>query len=173
MADKPESASGRAPAQRGGSRASLMHVGRRVDYAVRALAYLAAQPEGRVVCRTEIEARQHVPRSFLAKILRRLVAAGMLESVSGVHGGFRLSRPPATVTIRQIYEAVEGELAIIECLRGDVCSFDPVCSQIDVWRGAQRRLAAYLDGISIADLADSQGLAARLAAARERAKTDS
>ena len=170
MADKPESASGRASAQRGPSRSSLMHVGRRVDYAVRALAYLAAQPEGRVIGRTEIEERQHIPRSFLAKILRRLVAAGMLESVSGVHGGFRLSRPPTTVTIRQIYEAVEGELALIDCLRGDVCSFDPVCSQIDVWRGAQRRLAAYLDSVSIADVADGEGLAARLAAARERAK---
>jgi len=168
MADKPQSASDAPPARRGAPRSSLMHVGRRVDYAVRALAYLAAQSEERVVGRAEIESRQHIPRSFLAKILRRLVAAGLLESVSGVHGGFRLSRPPATVTIRQIYEAVEGELALIDCLRGDVCSFDPICSQIDVWRGAQRRLAAYLDGISIADLADPQGLSARLAAARDR-----
>ena len=172
MADKPQSASGASPARRGTPRSSLMHVGRRVDYAVRALAYLAAQPEERVVGRAEIESRQHIPRSFLAKILRRLVAAGLLESVSGVHGGFRLSRPPATVTIRQIYEAVEGELALIDCLRGDVCSFDPICSQIDVWRGAQRRLAAYLDGISIAELADPQGLSARLAASRERVKGD-
>jgi Rrf2 family protein len=172
MPDKPDSAFNRATAPRGAGRASLMHVGRRVDYAVRALAYLAAQPEGRVVCRSEIEERQHIPRSFLAKILRRLVAAGMLDSVSGVHGGFRLSRPPATVTIRQIYEAVEGDLAIIDCLRGDVCSFDPVCSQVDVWRGAQRRLAAYLDSVSIADVADGQGLAARLAAARSRARKE-
>lgn len=172
MADKPRSASGAPPARRGAGRSSLMHVGRRVDYAVRALAYLAAQPEGRVVGRAEIETCQHIPRSFLAKILRRLVGAGLLESVSGVHGGFHLSRPPATVTIRQIYEAVEGELALIDCLRGGVCSFDPVCSQIDVWRGAQRRLTAYLDGISIADLADAQGLTARLAATRERVKGD-
>jgi Rrf2 family protein len=177
MADKPKGASG-APADSAaaprvvapgrGARSSLMHVGRRVDYAVRALAYLAAQPDSRVVGRAEIESRQHIPRSFLAKILRRLVAAGLLESVSGVHGGFRLSRPPSAVTIRQVYEAVEGELALIDCLRGDVCSFDPVCSQIDIWRGAQRRLAAYLDGISIADIADPQGLSARLAASRER-----
>lgn len=170
MADKPRTASAASPVRRGGGRSSLMHVGRRVDYAVRALAYLAAQPEGRIVGRAEIESRQHIPRSFLAKILRRLVGAGLLESVSGVHGGFHLSRPPATVTIRQIYEAVEGELALIDCLRGAVCSFDPVCSQIDVWRGAQRRLTAYLDGISIADLADAQGLTARLAATRERVK---
>jgi Rrf2 family protein len=171
MADKPDNECASAPARRGTARSSLMHVGRRVDYAVRALAYLAAQPADRVVGRAEIEARQHIPRSFLAKILRRLVAAGLLESVSGVHGGFRLNRAPSAVTIRQVYEAVEGELALIDCLRGDVCSFDPVCSQIDVWRGAQRRLAAYLDGISIADLADAQGLTARLAAAtRPRGK---
>jgi Rrf2 family protein len=170
MADKPANAPAVA-ARRGAARSSLMHVGRRVDYAIRALAYLAAQPDGRVVGRAEIEARQHIPRSFLAKVLRRLVAAGLLDSVSGVHGGFRLSRPATAVTIRQIYEAVEGELALIDCLRGDVCSFDPVCSQIDVWRGAQRRLAAYLDGISIADLADAHGLNARLAAARDRAKS--
>ena len=170
MAEKPKDAPRGASilAAAPSRRSSLMHVGRRVDYAVRALAYLAAQPEARVVGRAEIETRQHIPRSFLAKILRRLVAAGVLESVSGVHGGFRLSRPPATVTIRQVYEAVEGELALIDCLRGDVCSFDPVCSQIDVWRGAQRRLAAYLDGISIADVADPLGLSVRLAAARER-----
>lgn len=171
MADKAASAPRKGGAAAGASRSSLMHVGRRVDYAVRALAYLAAQPAGRVVGRAEIESRQHIPASFLAKILRRLVAAGILDSVSGVRGGFRLSRPPATISIRQIYEAVEGELALIDCLRGDVCSFDPVCSQIDVWRGAQHRLAAYLDSVSIADVADAQGLAARLAAARERAKT--
>ena len=164
MADRPKDASG-APT-RGATRSSLMHVGRRVDYAVRALAYLAAQPDGRVVGRAEIESRQHIPASFLAKILRRLVAAGLLESVPGVHGGFRLGRPPATVSVRQVYEAVEGELTLIDCLRGDACQFDPVCSQIDVWRGAQRRLVAYLDGISIADLADPMGLSARLAAAR-------
>lgn len=143
-----------------------MHVGRRVDYAVRALAYLAAQPEGRVVGRAEIETRQHIPPSYLAKILRRLVAAGLLESVSGARGGFRLGRPATEVTVRQAYEAVEGELALIDCLRG-ACQFDPVCSQIDVWRGAQRRLADYLDAISIADLADPIGLNARLLAARQ------
>jgi Rrf2 family protein len=168
MAEQPPR-TGRArgdDGDRARSRSSLMHVSRRADYALRALAYLAAQPDGRVVGRAEIEERQHIPASFLAKILRRLVAAGLLESVPGVRGGFRLCVPAASVSVRRVYEAVEGELALIDCLRGDVCQFDPVCSQIDVWRGAQRRLAAYLDGISLADLADGQGLASRLATHR-------
>ncbi len=144
-------------------RSSLMHVGRRVDYAVRALAHLAAQPPERVVARGEIEAAQAIPRSYCAKILRRLVAADVLESVAGVHGGFRLHRAAATITIRQVYEAVEGELCLVDCLRADSCCFADVCTQIDVWRGAQRRLLAYLDGISIADLGDTARLRARLA----------
>lgn len=140
-----------------------MHVGRRVDYAVRALAYLAAQPPQRVVGRAEIETTQGIPRSYLAKVLRRLVAAEVLESVPGVRGGFRLRRAAAAISIRQVYEAVEGELCLLECLRGEACAFPEVCTQIDVWRGAQRRLLSFLEGISIADLGDAAGLRARLA----------
>ena len=142
-----------------------MQVSRRVDYALRALAYLAGQPDGRVVGRAEIEARQGIPHSFLAKILRRLVDAGLLESVAGARGGFRLRRAAAEISVAAVYEAVEGELRVIDCLQGDVCRFEPVCGQHDIWRGAQQRLHAYLDGISIAALADPRGLRARAAPA--------
>ncbi len=140
-----------------------MQISRRVDYALRALAYLAGQADGRVVGRAEIEARQGIPHSFLAKILRLLVGAGLLESVTGARGGFRLRRAATDISIGAVYEAVEGELRVIDCLRGGVCRFEPVCGQNDVWRGAQQRLRAYLDGISIAALADPRGLRARAA----------
>lgn len=149
---------------RSGERSSLMHVGRRVDYAVRALAYLAGQAPGRVVGRAEIESRQGIPRYFLSKILRALVAAGLLESVAGARGGFRLRRRATEITIRQVYEVLEGDLCLIDCVRdpGSACCFTSVCTQIEVWRGAQRILLEYLDGISIAAVADGDGLRPRL-----------
>ena len=145
-------------------RSSLMHVGRRVDYAVRALAYLAGQEPARVVGRAEIEARQGIPRYFLSKILRALVAAGMLESVSGARGGFRLHGPASAISFRQVYEALEGHLCLIDCVRdpGGACCFASVCTQIEVWRGAQRVLLEYLDRFSIAAVADPPGLRTRL-----------
>jgi Rrf2 family protein len=145
-------------------RSSLMNVGRRVDYAIRALAYLAGQSPKRIVPCGEIEARQGVPRHFLSKILRSLVAAGLLESLPGARGGFRLQRPAAEISVRQVYEGVEGKLRLIDCLYdGDgFCCFAPVCTQIDVWRGAQQRLLEYLDSVSIHDIADRQGLITRL-----------
>ncbi len=154
-----------APAVRPLQRSSLMNVGRRVDYALRAVCYLAAQPLERVVTRMEIQTQQAVPPHYLSKILRRLVAAGLLESVTGARGGFRLGRPAAHISVRAVYECVEGELSLIDCVeqRDGFCGFASVCTQREVWQGAQQVLRDYLEGISVGELADRQGLVARLA----------
>ncbi len=157
------------PRRRAGApaRSSLMNVGRRVDYALRALCYLAGQGDERVVTCTEIQARQDVPPHFLSKILRRLVASGVLESVPGARGGFRLGRPAERISVREVYECIEGQLTLIECVdrADDFCCFASVCAQRDVWRGAQAVLLDYLDGVSVRQIADRSGLVARLAAA--------
>jgi Rrf2 family protein len=141
-----------------------MNVGRRVDYAIRALCYLAAQTPERVVPRAEIQKRQNIPPHFLSKILRSLVGAGFLASLSGARGGFRLGRPPHEISIREVYESIEGRLSLIECVdrREGFCCFAPVCTQIDLWSTAQQMLGAYLQNISIGDIADSNGLVPRL-----------
>jgi Rrf2 family protein len=145
-------------------RSSIMNVGRRVDYAIRALCYLAAQAPQRVVPRAEIQSRQNIPPHFLSKILRALVGAGFLESVSGARGGFRLGRPAAAISIRAVYESIEGPLSLIDCVdhREGFCCFAGVCTQIDVWSGAQQVLGTYLENISIGHIADRHGLVPRL-----------
>ena len=141
-----------------------MNVGRRMDYAVRALSYLAAQPPLRVVPRNEIQDRQRIPPHFLSKILRKLVTAGYLVSVPGARGGFRLHAQADRVTIRDVYECIEGPLCLMECIEEEeaYCSFAPICTQRTVWRGAQEALVRYLEQVSIGDLADPRGLVRRL-----------
>jgi Rrf2 family protein len=153
-----------ASARGGLARSSIMNVGRRVDYAVRALSYLAAQPLERLVCRAEIQQSQGIPPHFLSKILRTLVATGLLTSVPGARGGFRLGRPAREITLREVYESVEGPLSLIDCVdrREDFCCFAPVCTQIHIWSGAQQVLSAYLEKVSIGDIADRDGMVPRL-----------
>jgi Rrf2 family protein len=141
-----------------------MNVGRRVDYALRALCYLAAQRTDRVVPRVEIQEHQAIPPHFLSKILRTLVNAGFLESVPGARGGFRLARAAGRISVRDVYESLERPLSLIDCVefRGEFCRFAPVCTQIDIWAGAQHMLVQYLERISIGDIADGRGLVARL-----------
>jgi DNA-binding IscR family transcriptional regulator len=60
-----------------------MNAGRRVDYAVRALAYLGGQPAGKAVSRAEIEKKQDIPSHYLSKIMKDLVVGGLVHSHIG------------------------------------------------------------------------------------------
>lgn len=145
-------------------RSSLMNVGRRVDYAVRALSYLAGQPAGKVVSRADIEKSQGIPPFYLSKIMKDLVEGGLVVSHVGSKGGFILAKPPQAISIKDVYECVERPLVLMECLeQGDnYCSFCSVCSQKSIWEQAQEVLANFLGGVFISDIADRQGLKGRL-----------
>ena len=68
------------------------------------------------------------------------------------------------ISIKQVYEAVERPLVLMECLEKgtDYCSYFSVCSQKSIWEEAQNVLANFLAGVSIGDIADRQGLKMRL-----------
>lgn len=150
--------------KKSGDRSSLMHVGRRVDYAIRALAYLAAQPPDRVVSKTVIEKNQDIPPYYLSKIMKDLVAGGLVHSQSGCRGGFSLARSASAISVKDVYEAVENRLVLMECLekKENYCQYCPVCTQFSIWEKAQSLLANYLAGISIGHIADPSGLKERL-----------
>ena len=145
-------------------RSSLMNVGRRVDYAVRALSYLAGQPSNRVVSRADIEKSQDIPPFYLSKIMKDLVSGGLVHSHVGSKGGFTLAKSAAAISIKEVYETVERPLVLMECLEQghNYCSYCSVCSQKSIWQEAQNILANFLNGISIENIADRQGLKTRL-----------
>ena len=141
-----------------------MNVGRRVDYAVRALAFLAGQPEGKIVSRAEIEKSQDIPSFYLSKIMKDLVAGGLVQSHIGSKGGFTLARLASNISIKDVYETVERPLVLMDCLQRGVeyCSYCSVCTQKSIWEEAQNVLAGFLEKISISDIADRHGLKERL-----------
>ena len=152
------------PVKARAERSSLMNVGRRVDYAVRALSYLAGQPSGQVISRADIEKSQDIPSFYLSKIMKDLVSGGLVRSHIGSKGGFTLAKAANTISIKQVYETVERPLVLMECLEKgvDYCSYCSVCSQKSIWQEAQNVLANFLAGVSIGDIADRQGLKIRL-----------
>lgn len=141
-----------------------MNVGRRVDYAVRALSYLAGQSAERVISRTDIEKSQGIPSFYLSKIMKDLVAGGLVKSHVGSKGGFTLAKAANTISIKDVYEAVERRLVLMECLEkgAEYCSFCSVCLQKSIWEEAQSVLTKFLAGVTIASVADRHGLKERL-----------
>jgi Fe-S cluster assembly ATP-binding protein len=137
-----------------------MNVGRRVDYAVRALSYLAGQPEGKIISRSDIEQSQGIPSFYLSKIMKDLVAGGLVKSHIGSRGGFTLAKTAGAISIKEVYEAVERPLILMECLDkgSDYCSFCAVC----LAKGHCSERSSFF-GVQITVMLNIRGLRAKVA----------
>jgi Rrf2 family protein len=131
----------------------MLQLTRDGEYAVRAVVFLAAQPEGKVSLINEISEVQEVPKSYLSKIMQHLTRSGLVKSRRGAKGGFMLARPAGSITLREAIEAVEGPIFLNVCLikKGE-CHRDDLCPVHPVWKEAQKKLMEVLDGKTLADL---------------------
>ena len=130
-----------------------MRVSARVDYAVRALAELAAAGQGPVKG-DAIAARQGIPVNFLENILGDLRRAGIVASQRGAVGGYWLAVRPDRVTVADVIRTVEGPLADVrgEALE-DLDYPGPAESLRAVWVATRASLRAVLEHVTIADVA--------------------
>jgi Rrf2 family protein len=132
---------------------SMMQVSRKVDYALRAVIYLAFQRADRPVPVSEIATRRGIPRKFLEKIIKDLIRADLVTSHRGVHGGYTLARTPDRVTFREVIEAVEGPISINVCVtEHQDCSVLSSCNMQRIWKEGQRRMLDYFSDTTLADL---------------------
>jgi len=131
----------------------MLQLTRDGEYAVRAVVFLAAQPEGKVSLINEIAVEQEVPKSYLSKIMQHLTRAGLVKSRRGARGGFMLARPAESITLKEAIEAVEGPIFLNVCLikKGE-CHRDDFCPVHPVWKEAQKKLMEVLDSKTLADL---------------------
>jgi Rrf2 family protein len=131
-----------------------MRLTREGDYAVRVVVDLAGRHPGAVVRTAELTTATEVPRAYLAKILRALSHAGLVRTRPGSRGGVSLARDPATITLRQMIQAVEGPIYLNRCLvrRGE-CPRDTICPVHPVWARIQAALLRELDAVTARDLA--------------------
>lgn len=96
---------------------------------------------------------QGISEKFLSRIVIPLRERGILASVRGANGGFRLARPPEDITLLAIVETVQGPLAILDCLApGAVCDRLCTCLARKVWSDVNTAFANALAKQSLADI---------------------
>lgn len=130
-----------------------MRITAKADYAVRAMAELAAAGDA---CLTAeyVAGRQDISVRFLFGVLRELRLAGLVRSVRGPEGGYRLARPAASITLADVIRAVDGSLANVRDLRLSTLSHPGPAAQLpDVWRAVRASLRRVLEATTLADLA--------------------
>jgi Rrf2 family protein len=129
-------------------------LGRKGDYAVRAVIDLARHWErGRRKTR-EIAEEMDIPPRYLAQILATLVHHGLLTAVAGPDGGYALANEPSSTSLLEVVEAVEGPIALEECvLRGGPCDWTNACPLHPAWVRAQSALVDELRATTFDELA--------------------
>jgi Rrf2 family protein len=126
------------------------------EYAIRSLTELARRASVRPVLLDDLVAGTDMPREFTAKVLQRLVRAGILHSFRGRGGGFTLARPAHEISMMNIVEALDGAEAVQCCVVGmEMCRDDVPCAQHDLFKPIRQRLKDYLNTTTLADLAAS------------------
>lgn len=103
---------------------------------------------------TTLAAETGIPLPTAQKLVSRLSAAGLLESSRGTGGGVRLSRPPATITLADVVEAVEGPIAMTSCAEAGShdCNLETDCRIRPHMNLANDAIRAALAGVTIASL---------------------
>ncbi len=132
----------------------VLQISRKIDYGLRAMIYLAGLPVGKIAPLQDLSTTLHVPREFLAKILKVLAERGLLRSSRGAHGGYQLARPPAQISFLEVIEAVEGPVQLNVCLdHKDRCDVSAGCTMYHVWKAGQERMLELYRRTTLAELA--------------------
>lgn len=138
-----------------------MRMGEGVEWAAHACVLLSALPEGTGLPAAAIAAYHDVPPAYLAKHMQALARAGIVESVRGARGGYRLARPAADISLWDIVEAIEGADPAFRCSEirqqgpcvtpnGD---FRKPCEIHSAFGKAEMAWRAHLKSVSLADIA--------------------
>ena len=95
----------------------MMRIGKLTDYATVILATLANE-RSRLLNAGTLAERTHIAAPTVAKLLKQLHRAGLVDSTRGTHGGYQLSRPPDAISAAAILDALEGPIALTDCSAG-------------------------------------------------------
>ncbi len=132
----------------------MLRVTKLTDYATVVLTVLAARPDA-VLSASELAEQAGLEVPTVSKLLKPLAQAGLVEGFRGAHGGYRLARPAATISLVEIVEAMEGPLAMTECsLEHGECGISGQCGVRGNWRRINDVVAGALRGVSLAQMLD-------------------
>jgi Rrf2 family protein len=131
----------------------VLQISRKIDYGLRAMIYLAGLPAGKVASLQDLSSTLHLPREFLAKILKVLAGRGLVRSSRGAHGGYQLARSAREISFLDVIESVEGPVQLNVCLdHKDRCDVSASCTMYHVWKAGQDRMLDVYRNTTLAEL---------------------
>jgi Rrf2 family protein len=130
----------------------MLRLSKKADYALMAVTHLAVRPASSSA--REIAEQYDIPLELMAKVLQRLVRAGLLVSTQGTRGGYALGRAPSAMSVADVLQAIDGPFGITACSQTEHdCDQFTKCSIRDPLWKIRERIASTLQTVTIAELA--------------------
>jgi Rrf2 family cysteine metabolism transcriptional repressor len=133
-----------------------MKVSTRGEYGVRAMVALAKHAGEPPVSIGVISKESAVPYAYLEQLIVPLRQAGLVASKRGAHGGYTLSRSADQIRVGEVYRAMEGPVAPMDCvsenIADQICPLIPGCQTRPVWERVRDSIIEAIDSITLADL---------------------
>jgi len=132
----------------------MLRLSKKADYALMAMKHLAQVQTGTSTSAREIAKSYDIPVELMAKVLQKLVKKGFLVSTQGTRGGYLLKERPASISVADVIQAIDGPLTVTACsTENNDCDQYNKCNIRDpLWRIRTRILDA-LDMVSLAEIA--------------------
>lgn len=131
----------------------MLRISKLADYGTVVMVYLAKRSQALCNAR-DIAQQTHISVPMVSKLLKRLTAAGLLTSVRGVTGGYRLHRAACDISVADIVYALDEPRGLTECSRhSNGCSLQDVCHVQNNWRLISGAIETALDSVSLDMLA--------------------
>jgi FeS assembly SUF system regulator len=131
----------------------MIRMSKAADYGFVLLTEFLAESGRDSLSARELAQRTQLSLPMVSKILKILTREGLLVSQRGANGGYKLSRDPKCITVGEVVSAMEGPLAMTECLdsQGD-CQQEAFCPVRTNWARINYAVQNVLDAISIRDM---------------------
>jgi FeS assembly SUF system regulator len=102
-----------------------------------------------------ISAATGIPEPTVAKVLKAMAGKGLVTSLRGARGGYRLGRSLACIPVSQVIEAIDGPIALTACVDGGECESGCLCPMRGRWDPVNGAIRAALASITLADMENS------------------
>jgi Rrf2 family protein len=130
-----------------------MKLSTRVRYGVRLLVELGSTAGDEPILLRDISRNQEISEKYLGQIMIPLKAAGLVRAYRGAHGGYRLGRRAAEITLKEIVEVLDGDICLLECVRDSgSCNRIARCVTMSVWHELGERISSFLASMTLEDL---------------------
>lgn len=127
-------------------------------YALRIMLELAEHYGDDFIPMKDMAQRQGISKGYIAQIMPILSKNGLVDSIHGKGGGYRLARSPRECTVGEILHLTEESLAPVACLQCDAapCERAAHCKTLPVWRKMEAITNAYIDSLTLQDILDGK-----------------